>query len=413
MPETVWFNFAVALALGLLIGVERERSKGEGPNRRSAGVRTFALASLLGALAIYLGGITLLAVASGAVAGLVGLSYFRNQNDDPGLTSEVGMLVVPLLGALAMSDALLASAISVAVAVIFTSKDSVHGFIKNSLSEYEFRDGLILAIATLIVWPQLPDHYMGPFQAINPHMLWLLVILVLVIGACGHIAVRVLGDRYGLPIAGLASGFVSSTATIGSMAGNVAKEPGSMKAAVAGAALSTVATFVQLALLLFAINPPTLTIMAPALISGGIFAALYGLVFTILAFNASDSPKKETGDAFSIKVAFGLTATMAIMLIIAAALKDYLGEPGIIIGAAVAGFVDAHSAAVSISSLVSSGKITQQDAVWPIMVGMTSNAIAKGFMAASVGSLGYTLRVVPGLVISLAAAWGAVIILGQ
>jgi uncharacterized membrane protein YhiD involved in acid resistance len=82
MPETVWFNFAVALALGLLIGVERERSKGEGPNRRSAGVRTFALTSLLGALAIYLGGITLLAVASGAVAGLVGLSYFRNQNDD-------------------------------------------------------------------------------------------------------------------------------------------------------------------------------------------------------------------------------------------------------------------------------------------------------------------------------------------
>jgi uncharacterized membrane protein YhiD involved in acid resistance len=86
-----WFNFTVALALGLLIGLERERSKGEGPTRRSAGIQTFGLASVLGAISIHLGGATLLAVVTGAVAVFTALSYVRGHETDPGLTTEVGL----------------------------------------------------------------------------------------------------------------------------------------------------------------------------------------------------------------------------------------------------------------------------------------------------------------------------------
>ena len=99
-----WFNFAVAILLGLLIGLERERSKGQGPGRRPAGIRTFALATLVGAIAIHLGGVLLLAIATGGVAVLTALSYVYGHEDDPGLTTEVGLMAAPLLGGLAMSD---------------------------------------------------------------------------------------------------------------------------------------------------------------------------------------------------------------------------------------------------------------------------------------------------------------------
>ena len=295
MTDPEWINFAIAVTLGLLIGAERERSKGEGPTRRSTGIRTFALVALLGAVAMHVGGVVLLATITAAVAALAGLSYFRSHDDDPGLTSEMGLLATAVLGGLAMSDALLASGLAVVVAGVFASKALVHGFVKGALTDAEFRDGLILGFATLIVWPQLPDRYLGPLDALNPHTLWLLVILVLTLGACGHVATRALGARYGLPIAGLASGFVSSTATIGSMAGRAAAAPTCLKAAVAGATLSTVATFLQMALLLFATNQPTFLAMTPILAAGGGAATLYGISLHLASAkverNAADSPR--------------------------------------------------------------------------------------------------------------------------
>jgi len=407
MTDAEWLNFAVALALGLLIGVERERNKGEGPARRSAGVRTFALAALLGAVAMHVGNVALLATIAAAVAALAGISYFRGHDEDPGLTTEVGLLATVILGGLAMSDALLASGLGVAVAVLFASKSWVHGFVKVELTDTEFRDGLLLAFATLIVWPQLPDRYLGPLDALNPHTLWLLVVLVLTLGACGHVATRALGARYGLPIAGLASGFVSSTATIGSMAARAAAAPTCMKAAVAGAALSTVATFAQMALLLFAISQPTLLVMAPILGAGGVAATLYGIAFTLLALKSNEPPANAPGQAFSLRAAIVLATTMALMLIAAALLKERLGGLGIIVGAGLAGLADTHSAAVSIASLTTAGKLTPEDAVLPILVAMTSNSVAKCVMAIGAGSRGFAARIVPGLVISIAACWAA------
>jgi uncharacterized membrane protein (DUF4010 family) len=293
MMASPWFNFVIALALGMLIGLERERSKGEGLGRRPAGIRTFGLVALFGAIAAHIGGVALLALATGGVIALTALSYSRDP--DPGLTTEVGLMAAPLLGGLAMSDTLLASALGVAVAVVFASKMPLHRFVKGVLTDAEVNDGLVFAVVSVVIWPQLPDRYIGPFQALNPHSIWLLVVLVLALGACGHAATRLLGPRFGLPIAGLASGFVSSTATIGSMAGGAAKDPASLGGAVAGAALSTVATFVQMALLLLAISAPTLIMIAPALAAGGVVAAIYGLAFAVAGIS-STSPRARNQD---------------------------------------------------------------------------------------------------------------------
>lgn len=412
MTYPIWFDLTVALAIGLLIGLERERSKGEGPSRRPAGIRTFALTSLAGAVAYHIGEVTLLATIVGTIALLAAVSYARNVTEDPGLTTDVGLILASLLGGLSIIDPIVAAGIGVTVAVLFAAKDPLHLFVTDALTHTELRDGLFLGIATLVIWPQLPNQYLGPFQSINPHSLWFLAVLVLLIGAGGHIATRLLGARYGLPLSGFASGFISSTATIGTMAGVASVRPEALKSAIAGAVLSTAATFIQMSLLLFIISKSTLYVLLPALIAGGLVAILYGLLFTIAAFHTSSEQvtAQETGQAFSFYSAVALTLTLAIMLVAAAALRNYFGEAGILAGAGLAGFIDPHSTAISIASLSTSGVLQSNEAAAPILIAMTSNSFAKGLMAFTAGGLGYALRIIPGLVLTIAASWIAAIL---
>lgn len=405
-----WINFTVALAIGLLIGVERERTKGEGPLRRAAGIRTFALASLLGAVAMHVGGVPVLALALAATLVLTALSYLRGSREDPGLTTEIALVLTPLLGALAMADTLVASALAACVAVVLAMKTRIHRFVTSVLTDAEVGDGLIFAIATLVIWPLLPDRFMGPFDAINPHKVWLLVVLILAIGAGGHVAMRLFGVRFGLPVAGFASGFVSSLATIGAMAGRAGRDPSALHAAVAGAALSTVATFAQLSLLLVVVSPATFLALAWPLAAGGAIAALYGLAFTFLAAHAGEPGEQAPGRAFSVTTALLLAGSMSFMLVAVAAMKLWYGDAGVIVGLGLAGIVDAHSASVSAASLVVSGQLAAEQAVIPVLAAVSTNACAKIVMAVGAGSSAFALRIVPGVILSLAAAWAAVLL---
>src|SRR5258708_29720244 len=98
----LFLGFLVALGIGLLIGIDRERKTGEGPTRHAAGLRTFTLAALLGAVAIVAGGELLLAAAALGVVAFAGLSYWRARDSDPGLTTETALVLVTLLGGLAV-----------------------------------------------------------------------------------------------------------------------------------------------------------------------------------------------------------------------------------------------------------------------------------------------------------------------
>jgi uncharacterized membrane protein (DUF4010 family) len=405
MPESPWTNFAVAVAIGLLIGVERERRKGEGASRQPLGIRTFALAALLGALASQLGGVVIIATAAAAMAMLAAVSYFHSRSEDPGLTTEVGVVATTLLGALAMADMPLAAALGVVVAGIFSLKEPIHLFVKGVLTEKELRDALLFAIAALVIWPQLPDRYMGPFDALNPSALGLLIVLVLAIGFAGHVATRALGARYGLPLMGFASGFVSSSATIASLGGEAARAPKMVQAAAAGATLSSVATFIQMALLLFVASEATFNALAPALAAGGIVAALYGLAFTFHALDRNEAAAIEPPRALNWRSAFALAAIMATMLVAAAGLKERVGETGVVLGAVLAGFIDTHAAAISIASLAATAKIAAKEATLPILLAMSCNTISKAVLALGAGSLRYALCVLPGLALSMGAAW--------
>lgn len=397
--------------MGLLIGAERERRKQARASTSAAGIRTFSVTTLAGAVSLAVGGATLLTTTTAAVAVLAALSYWRARAEpDAGLTTEIALVLSVLVGGLAIPAPSIAACVGVVVAILLAARTPLHHFVSQVLTTDEVRDALILAGASLVVLPLLPDRAMGPFQALNPHSIWIVVILVLGIGAAGHIAVRAFGARWGLPLAGLASGFISSTATIGAMAGRAAATPATLPAAVAGAVLSTVATIVQMAAVIAVTSLPTLRVMVAPLLCAGLVAAAYGAAFTLLALRRPAHDDPDPGQAFSLSTALTFAATLATILVASSALSARFGEVGAIAGAALAGLVDTHSAAISIATLVASGRMTPAEAVLPILAGLTTNTLTKLIFAFSGGRRDFAWRVAPGLLLVAAAAWlGALI----
>ncbi|HEX7425003.1 MAG TPA: DUF4010 domain-containing protein [Terriglobales bacterium] len=401
------FRLMSALTIGLLIGAERERRKGEGPSRSAAGIRTFAIASLIGAVSVVIGSDWLLAVAVFAIAGLSTVAYLRSSQDDPGMTSEAALVLTVLLGGLAVHYPGFAAGVAVAVAVLLASREKIHGFVSRALSDEELNDALIFAAGIFVILPLVPDRYVGPFHAINPHTIWIIVILMMTISAAGYIAVRLMGPRFGLPLAGLASGFVSSAATISAMGAKAVQEPALSQAAVAGAVLSTVATIIELAIVLAATSRSTLAAMAIPLIASGTAAMIYGLMFTLRTIRPDVPLSTQRGRAFSLKTAVVFAVTIAAMLFISAALNAWFGGRGVLAAAAIAGFADTHSPSVSVASLVSAGTLSVNDALFPVLGALTTNTVTKIVLAITSGDRRFAAQVIPGLLLVIASAWAA------
>jgi uncharacterized membrane protein (DUF4010 family) len=394
-----------ALAIGLLIGGERERRKAEGPSRSPAGIRTFGIASLIGAVTVVIGSEWLLAVAVLAVAGLAAAAYFRSPQQDPGLTTEVALILTVLLGGLAVDHPAIAAAVAVAVAVLLASRERIHHFVSSVLSQDELNDALVFLAVGLVVLPIVPNRFIGPFRAINPHTILVIVVLMMSISAAGYIAVRLMGPKFGLPIAGLASGFVSSAATVGAMGSRARQEPQAARAAVAGAVLSTVATIVQLAIVIGATSRSTLVTLGVPLATSGIVAIIYGLLLTGKTLRSDMPTSTARGHAFSLKTAVIFAASIALMQFVSAALNVWKGERGVIVAATLAGFADTHSPAVSIASLVSGSALGVNESVFPILAALTTNTITKAVLAFTSGGRHFGVQVVPGLLLVVASAW--------
>jgi uncharacterized membrane protein (DUF4010 family) len=403
--EPVMLNLVVALGIGLLIGAERERRKGTGPERAPAGIRTFTVTSLAGAISFIIGSELLLAISTAGVIALTAIAYWRGHADDPGLTTEIALIVTALLGGLSTQQPALAGGLAVTVTILLASRTRLHRFVSSVLTENELNDILIFAGATLVVLPLIPDRSMGPYGALNPHSIWILVVLVMAIGGAGYIAVRMLGTRFGLPIAGLASGFISSTATIAAMGARVKATAHVMTSAVAGAVLSTIATIAQLAIVLGATSWPTLRTLSFSLACAGLAAVIYGTIFTFLALRQRAADEAKGGRAFDLVTTLVFALTLSCIMVASAALQEWLGENGIILAAALAGFVDTHSAAISVASLVASGKMTSADAILPILAGLSTNTISKLVLAGTSGGRSFAVRVIPGLILVVLAAW--------
>ena len=412
LPIDLIKSFIIALSIGVLIGVERERRKASRAVPVAAGVRTFAVTALLGALAMAVGGVTLLAIATLCVAAFTAISYWRSRDEDLGLTTEFALIATCLLGGQALDQPALALALGVVITILLAARQPMHRFIGAVMTEGELADLLILAGATLVILPMLPDRSMGPFQAINPHDLWIVAILILGINAAGQIITRWLGGRLGVPLLGLASGFVSSSATIGAMGAWVRGAPMAMRAGAAGAVLSTVATFVQLGVVIWMTDRQTFASALAPLFAAIAAAGAAGGLLTLLSWRHPLTTMPDISRGFGIVMALVFSLTLGAMLILVAGLRDWLGAPGMIMAAAIGGVLDVHAAAIAIAAQVASGALPPQAALLPLLVSWTTSTAAKILFAASAGPRDFAGRVIVAQFVILAAAWAAAALTG-
>ena len=381
----LWQTLGVSLAIGLLIGAERERSKPDGGN---PGMRTFVLLALIGGLTASVPTAVAAVLVAGAVL-MVLVGYSWSGARVGGMTSEIAAVATLGLGALTPAEPSVAVGAAVAVTVLLASRESMHRFVRETVTDRERTDALKLFVAAFVVLPLLPQGQLGPYGVWVPQRIWLLVVLITCIGWFGYAATRILGTRRGLMVAGLAGGFVSATATTGTLAGKVRRGEAPLRAGLAGAVLASLATLVQL-IAITAVAEPTVALrLLPA-------AGIGGLVLAAEAWwlgrttTSTDAPLEQTGRPFSLVPALVLAAIISLVLPCAIWLEDRYGAAGSVVATAAGALADVHGAAVAMATLVHQGDVALGTAVAAIGAGLATNTISKLVVAAVAGGLRFS-----------------------
>ena len=407
-------GWLAALGIGLLIGVVRERhGAGDGDRRGDAGhaatgsvragLRTHAVLALAAGAAMQLG-TGVLAVLLLAVAALVVASYWASHREDPGMTGEVALLMTTMLAAYAMRAPAFAAGLAVVGAILLQAKQVLHRFVRELVGEREMQDALLLAAAALVVLPLLPDHPLDPWGALRPAFLWKFVVLVMAVGMAGHVALRAVGARWGLPVAGFFAGFASSTAAVAGFGGRVREQPALRTPAVAAALLANVASLLLFIAVLGAGAPALLKQMALPLAATVLVLLAGGALGLHRGAGAASLPEAPPARAFHLSHGLALAFVLAAVLLFSAWMRLWFGEAGALLASALVALGELHAAAASVAQLSASGTLDPRHAQWGVIALLCAAALSKSVLAFASGGAAYGVRVAAGLAMSLFAA---------
>lgn len=396
---------AVALGCGLLVGIERERRKGSGPGRAFAGLRTFAVACVAGAAAALTQITGLIVLGAALVAGLTLLAYRRDRSDDPGVTTEIALLLTYLIGVLCAWSLPLAAGLAVGLTALLAGRERLHRFALQWLRPGEVRDGIVLAALALMALPLVPDQPLWG-TPLNPHKVVQLLVLLLGVQSLAHLAARLLAARHAVAVSALASGFVSSTATIATLGLAVREQGAHPRLMAGGGLLSCVSTQAQLLLVAAAMQPAWLArLWLPALV-GLVVVAIWGWLLVRGAPADGDglavsSPRIEglgtDGDdrMFSLRGAAAVAVLLSGIQLAVHALQRWLGDAGLLAGALVAAMADLHAAMAAVFSATM--PVSGTAGVWAVALALLVHAASKSFTAGLTGGSAYLRWLAPGL----------------
>jgi uncharacterized membrane protein (DUF4010 family) len=381
-----WPQFLTSLAIGLLIGLERERT----PSAK-AGLRTFALVAIFGTLTALLtaklGSPWLLIAGLLAVAGMIIAAYLNNPSEDtdPGTTTVIALLLCYGLGAMiwyGLSE--LAIMLAIAVTALLYFKPELRG-ISQRLTRRDLVAVLQFSILTFIVLPILPDQNFGPYQAFNPHQAWLMVVLVSGVSLAGYTALHVVGTRYGAPLLGFLGGLASSTATTLIYAKN---SKGNQAASNLAASVIVIAGMVVL-LRLFVVSGIVAYGMLPVLfpvLAGGFLLGMIVALFNWRKLRKGTElfiPDSSNPAELHTAITFGLLYVA--ILLGSAWMQDIAGSRGLYALALVSGLTDVDAITLSSLRLFNLGQLSEHQTVTAITLAFISNIAFKFGMVIIVG----------------------------
>jgi uncharacterized membrane protein (DUF4010 family) len=413
---TVW-NFATALLIGALLGIERERHKGEHDEQTIGGLRTFILFTLIGALGgwltLALDSPWILAVAVLAALAPVLAGYVisaRTEPDALGLTTELAAIAACLLGAMTtLGYRELAVGLGVTVAAVLAYKQPLHGLVKR-LDREDVYAGLRLLIATFIILPLLPDRPIDPWGALNPRSLWMLVLLISSLSLVGYVATRLLGADRGIPLTGLTGALVSSTAVTLAFS-KQSRDPayaGAARALASGILLAWTVMFVRVIVMVLVVNRELLTALTLPLASMAIVTLAFAWYLRARGGAREIADGVPLTNPFSLTAAARFAAFFALVLLVVKIAQAYAPDRGVYFVAALAGTTDVDAITLSMAQYAKSGSVAV--AAQAIIVATLTNTAVKTGMVAALGCGELRKALLPAAIMVLAAGGGVLLL---
>ena len=397
--STAW-QFGAALGLGMLIGMERERTQGTEPT--FAGVRTFSLVALFGAIAVFAGeqsglhwivGLAFLAI----LALVVSAYYITARSGEIGATTEVSVLITFFVGGIcAWGEVGVAGAITVVAMLLLALKGWFHD-LASRIEPSDVEATLKFAIITLIILPLVPDTNYGPegLEVINPYKTWLMVVLIAGLNFVGYILVKVLGKEHGLGITGLLGGLVSSTAVTLSFSQRSRTEPHLAPVLALAILLAWTVMFFRVVVEVGVVNFS----LARALVLGMALMGAVSLVICLLLWRRGRSTEKaevESGNnPFELRDAIKFGGLFAVVIFIASAAQLYFGDSGLYLAGALAGLTDVDAIALSMANLAQQDPSSSGAAARTIVIAVISNTMVKCGMTIWLGAPSLRRTMIP------------------
>jgi len=390
--------FGTALGIGLLVGMERERRPDS-----AAGLRTFALVSMLGCLFALLsektGGPWMLVMGLLVVSGSMIASNFSAQVEEQyrGFTSEAAIIITYGLGAAVwFGYATLAVMLSITTTVLLYFKAELRQF-SERMTPKDINSILQFAVLSLVILPILPSQDYGPYNALNPRQIWWMVVLISGLALSGYLALRIVGARHGAALLGIFGGLASSTATT-MMFSRHARELGHLvRMAAIVILIANVMVMIRLGLVSSVVAPALITQIAIVFACGiipGVAMSLYG--WKILNA-AGDLPMPEVKNPTELKTAISFGLLYALVLLASAWLQDIAGNKGLYIVAIASGLTDADASVLSTLRMFNLEKIASGEAVMAVTLALMANLAFKIGLVIMIGGGKLARHALPGL----------------
>lgn len=417
-PLELAARFGAAVGLGLVLGLERERSqKGE---KSFAGARTFALIALLGAASVYLQAQFrldwIVLVSFLGIIGLVIVSYAVTIREGQfGATTEISALVTYVVGCLCgWGDLGLASGVGV-VALLLLSIKSWSRDLAERISKEDVEAALKFAVITAIILPLLPNTAYGPteaLQVLNPYKIWLMVVLISGLNFVSYVLVKVLGQQHGIGLTGILGGLVSSTAVTLGFSQRSRQDPALSAPLTLGILLAWTVMFVRVLVMVFIINPP----LARRLGIGVGLLALLNLGICAFLWMRHRGGGKETvksgSNPFELSEAIKFGLLFGGVTFVAKAAEVYLGDAGLYLAGALAGLTDVDAISLSMANLAKSSPDALGVAARTVLIAVLANTLVKGGMAVFMGAPEMRRRMLPLTLLILLAGIAAAVLIG-
>jgi uncharacterized membrane protein (DUF4010 family) len=410
---TLFYRFGVALAIGLLVGLQREYAKGGAGTAIFAGERTLALMGLVGCTAAMVADVLDSAWAFIGIflaqSGLIAIAHFVDaRRGKIGLTTEVAALMTTLAGALCYWDYLpLAVALAVTTTVLLSLKVEMDMFVQRITRE-DIYATLKFAVITAIVLPVLPNSEVvdtPPFDVLNPHKIWLMVVFISGISFLGYLLVKLVGPRHGIGLTGLLGGLVSSTAVTLSFSQRSKRQCGLAKPFALAIMVAWTVMFLRVVVEVAALNSTLLGVLWLPM-AASVLAGLGYCVFLYFSQRTAEAGEVQVSNPFELGPAIKFGLIYAVILLASNAAQLYLGNMGLYLSSTLSGLADVDAITLSVAELSRAGGLELGVGARAIVLAAMSNTVVKGGIVLSSGSGALRRALLPGFVLMLVAGVG-------